>query len=309
MVIIFTVVIAQAEYIKNIIVKGEIMILLKQIVPKDFNLFLYGDDHEGSVLRHKEGWNKLIDMILSPYGDLPASCNFAVDHGDIVEALCTDDPRYDASTTSLNVTKQIKQAVKNREKIKKKLVVILDGNHPRRLKNFGEITSDICEELGVPFGTWSAKINYSTKNGDFLFKHHCVHGSRTITSTADDPKRRLANMELILKRLLKDIWGDCLVQSMGHTHKLLTPEPVNSLYLTDGGGKIKQNYTKRKGINKTEYIHPDHRWYVNTGAFYKLFENGVTSYAEVAGYSPIELGFAVARFRDGDIERIDRITI
>jgi len=285
------------------------MILIKQIVPKDFNLFLFGDDHEGSVLRHKEGWNKLVDMINSPYGDLKTSCNFAVDHGDIIEAICTDDPRYDSTTTSLNITKQIKQAIKNREKIKKKLVCILDGNHPRKLRNFGDITSDICQELGVRFGTWSAKITYETKT-EFLFKHHCVHGSRTITSTADDPKRRLANMELILKRLLKDTWGDCLIHSMGHTHKLLICEPEQSLYLSDSRGSIQQNYTNRRtGAPKTEYIHPDHRWYVNTGAFYKLFENGLTSYAEVAGYSPIELGFAVVRFRNGDIEGIDKVTI
>jgi len=286
------------------------MQLIKHTVPKDFNLFLYGDDHEGTVLRHKEGWNQLVDMLNSPYGDLKSSCNFGVDHGDIIEAICTDDPRYDAVTTSLNVTKQIKQAIKNREKIKNKIVCILDGNHPRKLRNFGEITSDICTELGVQFGTWSAKITYETKDGDFLFKHHCAHGSRTITSTADDIKRRVANMELILKRLLKDIWGDCLLQSMGHTHKLLVCEPAQTLYLNDSRGKIKQNYTNRRtGAPQTEYIHPDHRWYCNTGAFYKLFESGVTSYAEVAGYSPIELGFLVVRFRNGDIEAIDRVTI
>ena len=211
------------------------MILLKQIVPKDFNLFLYGDDHEGSVLRHAEGWNRLVDMVNSPYGGLPASCNFAVDHGDIVEAICTDDPRYDASTTLMNVTKQIKQAIKNREKIKKKLVCILDGNHPRKLKNFGDITKDICEELGVTFGTWSVKITYETKKGEFLFKHHAVHGQmgKSISSSAGEIKRRVVNMEVKLKILLQDIWGDCLIHSMGHTHKKNISQPEQTLFLSD----------------------------------------------------------------------------
>ena len=110
------------------------MQLIKQQVPKNFNLFLYGDDHEGTVLRHKEGWDKLVDMLNSNYGDLPDSCNFAVDHGDIIEAITTDDPRYDESTTSLNVTKQIYQAIENRQQIKDKIVCILSCIH-NELKN------------------------------------------------------------------------------------------------------------------------------------------------------------------------------
>ena len=55
MVIMYIAPTALLESIKNFIAKGEFMKLLKQIVPPDFNLFLYGDDHEGSVLRHKEG--------------------------------------------------------------------------------------------------------------------------------------------------------------------------------------------------------------------------------------------------------------
>jgi len=281
---------------------------MKQEVPRDFNLFLFGDDHEGTVLRYKEGWEKLVEMMNNPYGDLPETANYGVDHGDIVEAICTDDKRYDATTTSLNVTKQIDQAVKNRLHIKDKLVCILDGNHPSKLVNFGDITKDICTKLGVQFGTWTARITYKT-NSTRHFKHFAVHGiGGTINSKCDDERRRQNYMELALKRKLRDKGGDTLLMSMGHTHKLLICDPINKLYLSDNGQTIHQNYTRRK-LGRQDYIDPDHRWYVHTGSFYKLYVDGLTSYAEKAGYDPIELGFCCARFRDGDIVNVDKIII
>jgi len=283
------------------------MKLIKFSVPNNFNLFQFGDDHEGTCLRHKEGWEQLVDMMNSPYGGLKADCNFGVDHGDIVEAIAVDDKRYDEDTTSLKVSKQEDQAVINREKIKDKLVCIMEGNHPRKLKNYREITKEVCKKLGVNFGTWSAKITYYSGNS-FYFKQFATHGSRTISSTADDPLRAESNMRLILKRLLKNKFGDCLLMSMGHSHKLIVTPPINALYMADDGKEIKQHYTQRK-LGRSEYIHPDHRWYINTGAFYKLYEDGKTSYAEIAGYDPIELGFCVVRYRDGDIEGIDKVTI
>ena len=76
--------------------------------------------------------------------------------------------------------------------------------------------------------------------------------------------------------------------------------PQEQLYLRrDEKGEIEQKYTYTK---KTDgYIHPDFKWYVNTGAFYKLYEDGVSSYAEIAEYDPIQLGFAVALVRGGKL--------
>ena len=52
------------------------------------------------------------------------------------------------------------------------------------------------------------------------------------------------------------------------------------------------------------YIHPDNRWYVNTGSFCRLYVEGVSGYAERAGYDPMEIGFPVLRVRDGKIQGI-----
>jgi len=204
---------------------------------------------------------------------------------------------------------QIEDAIENRRKISDKLVCILEGNHPLKLWRFGNITEKICKELGVEYGTWTAKITYESAKKKFIYKHFCAHGHRSINSTADDEKRRRSNMELILKRLLKNKCADSLINSIGHTHKLLICEPTEKLYLVDDGKNIKAKYTKAQARDETGYINPDHRWYVSTGSFYKLYENGVSGYAERFGYDPVELGFAIAIVRGGIIQDVRKIII
>jgi len=62
---------------------------------------------------------------------------------------------------------------------------------------------------------------------------------------------------------------------------------------------------------KDSFIHPDLRWYVNTGSFYKLYADGknVSGYAERAGYDPNELGYVVVRVKDGIINDVERVVI
>ena len=57
------------------------------------------------------------------------------------------------------------------------------------------------------------------------------------------------------------------------------------------------------------YIHPDHRWYVSAGSFLKLYEEGVSGYAEIGEYDPVELGFAIARVRNQKIVWVDKVTV
>ena len=128
-------------------------------VPKDFNLFLFGDTHEGSVLRHENGWKQLVNMMLSDYGGLSFEFNYGLDHGDIIEAILVDDPRYDGSTTKEgSILAQIFNSAKQRKDIAKKLIAVLDGNHPDKLKRFGEITKTMCDQISVPYGTYSCII-------------------------------------------------------------------------------------------------------------------------------------------------------
>ena len=263
------------------------MQLLGYRLPDDHNLFLFGDVHTGSSLIHKEGWDKMIDMMHSEVDGVAS--NFGVDHGDIIEAIDLSDPRFDPYTNEGYILDQIKEAIRMRKPIAKKMLTILEGNHPLKKWRFGEITKQVCQELNVAYGTWTAKISIFAKRKNtytLMYKHYCTHGRRQVSSSADDPQRRLVNMKIALKRQMKFKAGDCLLMSKGHTHKLLISKPVSELYLVDDGKMLHQRYTESP--QTAEYIHPDHRWYFNTGSFMKLYGMGLSGYAEQAEYDPIE---------------------
>jgi hypothetical protein len=203
--------------------------------------------------------------------------------------------------------RQAQAAIERRKDIAPKLLYMLEGNHNRSLWRFGNLTDFICQGLGIEYGTYTTKLTVVTQDNKLMYKLFHTHGSKTITSTADDPKRRKANMELILKRQLRDKAGDCAVMAKGHAHKLLVTEPEKGLYLTDSGGKIKQNYTH---WGQTEnYIHPDARWYGCTGSMLRLYLDGISGYAEVAEYDPVEIGCLVLIVRDRQIMELRKIVL
>ena len=277
--------------------------------PYDWNLFLFGDDHMGASLRYNKGWSQLVDMMHSKYDGLPASRNFGVHHGDVIEAIMVDDPRWtDVETKEGTILGQIHESIRALDPIKKKLLTILDGNHTRRLHRFGNITKKICDDLGVNYGTWTVKLTYNNKKGECQFKHFATHGFGSITSQADDPERRRMGMKLSLKKKLKQKQGDALLNSMGHTHKLISLEPSQELFLADNGDQIQQYYTGAPNGN-SGYIHPDYKFYCNTGSFLKLYGDGFSGYAECAGYDPLELGFIVCRVRGGQPVKLDKVVL
>jgi len=268
-----------------------------------------GDDHEGTIFRHNDGWGQFIDHVHSSIDGLPEKANFIVDHGDIIDAIDPMDPRYDGLSEDGLILQQIERAIKNRISIKDKIVCILDGNHPMKKWRFGRITSHICEKLNVPYGGWSSKITYLNNRNDILYKHYCVHGRRSITSTADDPKRRRTNKQLILKRILKFKAGDCVLMSRGHSHWLDRLSPEHDMYLIDDTKKIHQSWTQAD--HTAEYIHPDLRWYVSTGSFLKtvLANKGISGYGEIAEYDPQLMGYMLCKVRNGKIAEIEPIPL
>ena len=111
---------------------------LSVTVPNDFNLFLFGDDHMGTILRHNQGWDKMVKMFNMDYTGV--SANLGIDHGDIIEAIAIDDPRFDFKTVQGNLLQQMEQAFQVRVDIAEKLLVVIDGNHPQKLNRYGDIT-------------------------------------------------------------------------------------------------------------------------------------------------------------------------
>ena len=288
------------------------MKLLEKILPSTHNIYLIGDTHEGTILKHHKGLKKTIERIAhDPIG-------YAVHMGDAVEGITIDDKRYCAQTTDPNSptpVRQYKAVVTELLPIKDKLLTILEGNHDWKISGrYGSIMREIlCAQLAgnkdpeTLYGTYSCKLTIRDKKGRLQYKMFLTHGARSINSTADDPIRREANMLLSLKRQLFRKAGDCAISATGHNHKLLVKPPISELYLEDNGKEIKQAYTKADYT--ASYIPPDLRWYVSTGCFFRLYEEGVSGYAERAGYDPNELGYTVVRVEDMQIKNIERVVI
>ncbi len=274
------------------------MRLLTEALQDDHNWFLFGDVHEGASLSSKDGWEQFVDTVHSPYDG--CRNNVAGDMGDAIDAILADDKRFGPEGFKEPLPlEQVANAVAKRQAIKKQLKFMLMGNHERKLWRYGNLTEMMCDDLGVAYGTYTSKITVKDKNGKPMYKVYATHGMKNITSTADDPKRRKVNAQLILKRHLKFKAGDCAVMVKAHTHKLLVCKPESELYLTDDGKRIKQGYT---GWGQNEnYIHPDARWYGNTGSFLKLYGGEYSGYGEIAEYDPVELGFLVLEIRDRKI--------
>lgn len=280
------------------------MQILKYDLPRTHKLYLFGDTHEGTILKHRKGLKKMIAKIKRD--PLAYACHM----GDSVENIMIDDKRYNRETvdpnTGLPLT-QYEEVVKELWDIKEKLLVMLEGNHDIGITaKVGNILRDnVCRDLGDGrdiFGTYMAKLVINDPDGELMYKGFLAHGFGSLSSTADDPVRRKANRVLSLKRKLADFAGDCIFMAMGHTHQLLVKEPISELYLVDDGKDIQQRYTN--SMQTAEFIPKDLRWYVNTGCFYKLFEMGVSGYAERSGYKPMELGYVVVDVVDGVIKEI-----
>ncbi len=280
------------------------MKLLTVTLPRDHNLFHYGDVHDGSSLSTQKGWAKFVRTLTSEYDG--CSNNYAIDGGDPIEAITVDDKRFsEMQMTEPLPLRQMRFATEKREPIASQLLTMLDSNHTRKLWRFGPIAEMMCEDLGIPFGTYTCKISIMDKKGRLMYKVYETHGSKSITSNADDPLRQRVNMQLILKRHLRRKAADCAVMIKHHVHKLIVTPPVTELFLTDNGKRIQQNYTS--GGQSEAYIHPDARWYGCAGSFMRLYEDGMSGYAEIAEYDPVEIGFLVTKVRKGKIVSVEPV--
>jgi hypothetical protein len=272
------------------------MQLINVDVPLDFNIFLLGDQHIGARLYDSDGWDTTVEMILSPYDG--CKNNFVVHHGDAIEGILVDDPRYGIEeTTESRTLNQMHLWLKSIDPIKKQVVCLLTGNHEFKLQRFGDVSAKMAADSGIPYGTFSSVISYR-HDGRTLFKHFVTHGRRGLGSIADDEIRRRANMQLQLKRSLFRKHGQCLLMSRGHAHKVLVSPPNKELFLSDDGSKLNQNYTKPPDFFDG-YINPNLRWYANAGSYLKTYGVGFSGYGERGDYDPVELGFCVAIVRGG----------
>ena len=285
------------------------MELLNFKLPADHNLFFAGDPHWGSVQFSQNGFDEFVNCLHSEYEG--CSNNFCELGGDNIEAITLDDRRADEQKTREPfILHQIRHVKEMYKPIAPMLLWMLDGNHEMKLWRFGNIVRDeFCPDLStdthkVYYGTNAARITICNTRGKLLYKVFNCHGRKGISSAADDPNRRETNMNLTMKRYMRDKAADCAVMIRHHNHKLLRLSPLYKLVLKDNGKKLYQDYTKLD--QGSSDIPPDMRWYGTAGAFMKLYTLGYSGYAEIAEYDPVELGFLVLIVRGGKIIDLKR---
>lgn len=285
--------------------------VIRKRMPRDFNLFNFGDEHVGSRLFYEKGFMKMVDLMHSSFEGLKPERNYGVSHGDFIEGITIDDKRFDLQTTKL--TSMIHQSDYYMELIKPiahKIVVQLEGNHTKGLWKYGHICEDMCSKMKIPYGTYACKINYVDNRGRLMFKQFAHHGFGSISSRLPDEKRRVTNMLLALKNKLRPLAGDAVLMTMGHTHQNLVNKPDDCLFLSDDGGEITKGYTSDfMPPQNLSFIHPDNRYYINTAAFRKSAIKGGVDYGEMAGYPPVELGFSITLVRGGRIIDIKKVVV
>lgn len=281
------------------------MIVINKEMPKqDFDLVLCGDTHQGTKMRSVSGVQTLVERI-------ERKNTFFVFMGDATEAITSTDKRYDPDTVDGSTPlEQASAIIEQFRHVAKKGIAWLVGNHEGTIRGVGNIARDkICTELTIPYGTFSARISFRL-HGKTMFNGFFHHGAGQISSTHPDPMVKQAIMTYKLKQKLESFGGDCLLNAMGHTHKLLVYRPVDELYLRSVHGLISANYTANS-FESQSYIPPHLRWYVNTGGFLKLYskQNAVSGYAERMMLQPVEIGFSVVKVRGGTIADIEKVLV
>jgi len=285
------------------------MELLDFNIPLDCKIFDASDLHSGPHGYNREAFNKLLDEVEN---DNNARLFLK---GDLVDCITPSDSRF--SSHSVDITNGHRNAqdhadllIADLKRVAHKILFLQWGNHEFKIANTFDITKYMCKELDVKFGGYIAVATFrNDSRRGHLFKILATHGRKSISSLAKDPIQSEANMKASLKKHLDSMrFTDCIYQTMGHAHKLIVVEPTinKEVMLTTTTKNIKQDYRSPVPQN-SKYIPSECRYFVCSGTFLKTFApSGLTNYAEMAQYGPVELGCAEIVVQDGAIVNVKK---
>jgi predicted phosphodiesterase len=262
--------------------------------------------HIGSIMCFYKGIEKAIDWVAAEPN------RYVIHLGDWIEAICTDDKRYNAPPDGKRDMEQpipLQQAqdvVEIFRPIKDRFITGLRGNHERKLAKFGDLVrSVICRDLNMPFGTESCRIVISDMDGKHMYNAYAMHGGKVFKSNAKDYEQSEANKKAALKLYLQNKMGNAAVLFCGHAHWIGIVPPARRLFLLDAPNAMKQGYLKAKQGNG--YIHPDERWFACCGSARLSRLDNYDDYAQ--DYDPVELGFVKMVVEDGQIVTLEPFLI
>lgn len=230
--------------------------------------------------------------------------------GDALEGKPTKSKHFDPNSLVdglMTIEDQMHYFIDLVEPYKNHFLMLQMGNHELYLMPDYNVTAAICEGMGRPdiYGDYQTWVKY----GDITM--HFWHGRPTMPRGAKDPIQREANQKAWLKNKFQDLAGSADAHYMGHTHQCMIVEPLRKCALLNSGDNVKRHYfhEEKTEVDGMPYIHPDGRWYVNTGTLRRGGGFDTIDYSEVAGYAPPALAYTRTEIKNGRIVDIKKIEL
>ncbi len=206
--------------------------------------------------------------------------------GDMAECIKKADRRSDSKAVHPMFTKDLGNLIGNQERYcrkllkplaeKGKILALLDGNHERtfELNDDVSITRNLCQDLNVTYGGYSCVFAWTFRIPSGKSKPigrriviHATHGHGGGRKRGTK-LNKLEDQEQIIE--------GCDIYARGHAHHKITDrDTAVGVRFANNGKPILQ---ERKII------------LVECGSNLRTLEEGVTGYAEVAEYKPVDLG-------------------
>lgn len=276
-------------------------------LPKDCTIVDFSDLHYGNVNCHREGIRKMVERIKND-----PTC-YCFNKGDSIDCIAPDDKRYshmsvDWENSLFTAQAQAKAVSEDFMPIRDRILAWGDGNHEFKLANTYRAGVDIAEKLDVPFGGYLYVLDTP---GFKIFAHH---GYGNLPKGAKDPIQRKANRAAHLKRKLEGTGiTDCYYMTIGHTHQemIVPPSITDEVILYTEGDEIKEDRNHHTD-QKSHYIPPAARWYVNSPSFLKLYSppgSKAVGYGEIMMLEPPKLGWIEIEVKDHKIVNVKGVRV
>ena len=227
-----------------------------------------GDIHAGSIHTAENRIKSKIDAIRQERNA------YILGMGDFCDCIIKDDPRFDMNGLASWVQRdnivesQRRWVVELFKPVRHKILCLLSGNHEEQihLRYQIDIMGDVCKGLEVPWGGYSSFVGLICKRSGSPESHrytiHAFHGAGAAVTEGARLMR--------LKRLIDSIEAD--IYFMGHLHTMTS-------------------YLPEKLILRNHKIKSIHKIAVTTGSWLTSYtQNSPTSYSEMKGYPPSQLG-------------------
>lgn len=254
------------------------MELLQRITPTAYNkthrLYICGDWHVGARGCDHSHLERTMKHIRDDED------GYVLLMGDLAECINKKDRRYDSNAIHPMFKDDLNNLIGNQKEYCRKLIepvsdrvlAILSGNHERafELKDDFSFSRELCRDTKVPYAGYSCIIIWTFRNKGgtgrriMIHAHHGSGGGRSRGSKLN----KLEAQEQVIEGM--DIYA------RGHAHHKITDRDT-------AVGVPKMPHGKPR-LEERKII------LVACGSFLKTLEEGVSGYAEVAEYKPVDLG-------------------